>query len=224
MSVGAVQGVSSCVSFEEGPAAAAGGLRGAAAGSRTGDVAADRALELLMVAEAELTDDGVRTASTAVRQAAERRIEQRAKIREILRRIQEAQQNRSWWQKFCDAFGWIGKVLGAIGGVVAVVATAGAALPAALTIGLAAGAGAAGLTSALGRLGVGAADRDEANLLADRMQEEGRLAEWQEQGRDARALAEALVGIETAMRQQALRWIANEDAARRLAASVVLDR
>jgi len=193
-------------------------------GSRTGDVAADHALELLMVDEAELTDDGVRTAATAVRQAAERRIEERAKLREILRRIQEAQQNRSWWQKFCDAFGWIGKVLGAIGGAIAVVATAGAALPAALTIGLAVGAGAAGLTSALGRLGIGAADRDEANLLADRMQEEGQLADWQGHERESRALAEALVGIESAMRQQALRWIGNEDAARRLVASRVLDR
>lgn len=224
MSVGAVGSVSPGLPAEAAPAGPAPGSPAAEAGSRTGDVAADHALELLMVAEAALTDDGVRTASTAVRQAAERRIEQRAKIREILRRIQEAQQHRSWWQKFCDAFGWVGKVLGAIGGVVAVVATAGAALPAGLAIGLAAGASAAGLTSALGRLGIGAADRDAANLLADRMQEEGKLSDWQAYERDGRAMAEALVSIESAMRQQALRWIGNEDAARQLAASVVLDR
>ncbi|MBN1773053.1 MAG: hypothetical protein JXB32_17435 [Deltaproteobacteria bacterium] len=190
----------------------------------TGDVVADRALELLMAAEADLADDGVHTAASAVRQATERRIEQRAKLRELMRRIQEAQQNRSWWQKFCDAFGWVGKILGAIGGVVAVVATAGIALPAALGIGLAVGAGTAGLTSALGRLGVGAAERDAANLSADRLQEEGNLAAWEEYGRDGRALAEALVGLESAMREQALRWIGNEDEARRLGASMVLDR
>lgn len=190
----------------------------------TGDAVADRALEILMIGEAGLAEDGLRTAATAVRQAAERRIEQRAKLRELMRRIEEAQHNRSWWQKFCDAFGWVGKVLGALGAVAAVVATAGVALPGVLTVGLAVGAGTAGLTSALSRVGVGAADRAAANLAADRLQEEGELAAWEEFGRDGRALAEALVEVETAMREQALRWIANEDAGRRLGAAVVLER
>jgi len=224
VSVGVVGSVSSGMPAEVVSAAPGPTWSASEPGSRTGDVVADRAVELLMADEAELADEGVRAAGTAVRQAAARWVEQRAKIREILRRIHEAQENRSWWQKFCDAFGWIGKVLGAIGGAIAVAATAGAALPAALTIGLTAGAGAAGLTSALGRLGVGSAGRDEANLLADRMQEEGKLAEGQAYERESRAVAEALVAVESAMRDQALRWLRNEEAGRRLSASVVLDR
>ena len=227
MSVGPVQGTAERWALAAG---VVGGedavVPGPAVGARpcTGDAVADRALEILMIGEAGLAEDGLRTAATAVRQAAERRIEQRAKLRELMRRIEEAQHDRSWWQKFCDAFGWVGKVLGAIGAVAAVVATAGAALPAVLTVGLAVGAGAAGLTSALGRLGVGAAERAAANLSADRLQEEGDLVAWEEFGRDGRALAEALVEIEAAMREQALRWIANEDAGRRLGAAVVLER
>jgi hypothetical protein len=227
MSVGSVPGLAERRTLTTGavgsevPAASA-----SAVGARpcTGDAVADRALEILMIGEVELAEDGLRTATTAVRQVGERRIEQRAKLRELTRRIEEAQHNRAWWQKFCNALGWVGKVLGAIGGAVAVVATAGVALPGVLTIGLAVGAGAAGLTSALGRLGVGAAERAAANLSADRLQEEGELAAWEEIGRDGRALAEALVGVETAMREQALRWIANEDAGRRLGAAVVLER
>jgi hypothetical protein len=190
----------------------------------TGDAVADLALEILMIGEAEFAQDALHTATTSVRQAAERRIEQRATIRELTRRIEEAQQNRGWWQRFCDAFGWVGKALGALGGALAVVATGGAALPAALTIGLAAGASAGGLTAALGRLGIGAAERDAANLAADKLREEGELAEWQELGREGRALAEALVGAEAAMREQVLRWIDREDLGRRIGAAVVLDR
>lgn len=209
-------------------AASAGVSAGSAPGdgiSQAGGTGlAEQALEILMVGEAEFVEAGLRTSATAVRHAAERRIEQRAKIRELQQRIAEAQANRSWWQKFCDALGWVGKVLGAVGGALAVVATAGAALPAALTIGVAVGAGAAGLTSAIGRLGLGAAEREIGQRNADQLAAEGEQAEWTRLGRDGQALAEALVGLESAMREQALRWIGNEDASRRLAAGRVLER
>jgi len=182
-------------------------------------VPAERALEILMEGETENIDAELRNATSSLREAATRRIETQAKIRAILQRIEEAQANRSWWQKLCDGLGVLGTVLGALGAVATVVATAGVGGIAVAAVALSLAGAAAGLGSSMTTLGVGAWQKEADNLKADRMaQDIERQSALERLGRE-QAVAEALVAVEDGMRQRALAWIDREDEGRRRAAA-----
>jgi hypothetical protein len=176
-----------------------------------------------MADEAELATAQTRVAKMAARQAAERRIELRAEIREIERRIAEAQQNRSFWDKLVDAFTYIGAALAAVAGVAVSVATMGGATAAAVagvvaTVSGIAGAGAGALAGG-SQFAATLEEAEALELSADRMGVEDRIATGDETAAQVRAFAEAVAQSEDVMRRQALSWIRNEDEARRTAAS-----
>jgi len=187
--------------------------------------AAEWAIDLLMGQEAQIGSIGVRTASAAVRRAAERRTEAREKVQELTDRIRDAQDDASWWDRFCLGFGIVAGVLGALaGGAGIAFALTEKAVLCWLGVGLGAGSGAAGLTGALGQLGSGFAGKEASDLSAERTEAEqvaedaGRML-----GRE-RGVAEAVAALEEGMRGRAMEWLSREDQGRSLAAGAWLAR
>jgi hypothetical protein len=183
---------------------------------------AERAMELVLEDQSEFADAATHDAQTAVRQAADRRIELRAKVREIRRQIAEAQANRSVWDKIADAFKWIGAALATVAAAALSVVSFGSAAAGAVAGSVAlwvavAGAAAGGITAGA-KLASAESEADAANLGADRMGVDDALAMTQDQRAQQQAFAEAIAATEEALRRQALAWIRNEDDARRVVA------
>jgi hypothetical protein len=89
-----------------------------------------------------------------------------------------------------------------------------------VVLGVALAAAGAGLTSALGGLGVGAYKSDALSLQADRQQQDGEVQQQQERMSREEALAQAVIATESAMRERAMVWIGHEDEGRRTAATL----
>ncbi|MBI5486576.1 MAG: hypothetical protein HY905_04515 [Deltaproteobacteria bacterium] len=223
MTIGAVgigAGWSATTEVEE---PGAGGVDGGMALDEA-DGVADRAMEVVLAGESEFADAATHDAQTAARQAAERRIEQRTKIREIQKRIAEAQANKSFWDKIGEAFTYIGAAIATIGSVVASALSFGSAAPLGLAGSVAmwsaiAGAG-AGVVAAGSHFGAASLGTDAANLQADEMAVDDAMAMTHDQLGQAQAFAQAIVDTEDALRQQALSWIRNEDGGRQASVSV----
>jgi hypothetical protein len=231
MTVGAIGGTATgwSAALDDAAAAPSGGAEVAAAnevdpGEPSG--IAERALEVVAAAEAENADDAVHNAGRAVRQGAQRRIDARAKIRELVHRLEEAQRNQSIWQKITGVFKWLGTALAAVAGVALTVATCGAGSVAAVagTVALAAslGGAASGAGGALATLGERTYASRGMGLEADRLVEDDAVRAAEDGIAEQEAFAQAIVETEEAMRQQALSWMANEDAARRVAVSAAV--
>ncbi|MBI5503104.1 MAG: hypothetical protein HY907_22855 [Deltaproteobacteria bacterium] len=194
------------------------------------DGVAARALELVLAGEAEFADAATHEAQAAARHAAERRIEQRAKIRELEKKIAEEQANKSFWEKLADAFMYIGAALATVAAVTASVVSFGAASApsiaaaaatwTAVASAAAAGGAAAGAVTAGSRFGAASCDSNAANLQADVLAGNDAIAATQEQLAQTQTFAQAVVDTEDALRRQALAWLRNEDEARRVAVSV----
>ena len=209
--------------------AVVGGLEGAGPGASAGaqmpeDAAghAERAMELVLGGQSEFADAATHEAQAAVRHAADRRIELRAKVREIRRQIAEAQANKSIWDKIAGAFKWIGAALATVAGaalsVVSFGSAAAGAVAGSVALWAAVAGAAAGAVTAGAKFGSAERECDAANLGADRMGVDDAIAMTQDRLAQQQAFAEAIAQTEDALRQQALAWIRNEDDARRVVA------
>jgi hypothetical protein len=214
LGVGGTSGWSPTVDFAAARAgtAPAGGFEDAAV--------ADRALELILAGEAQMANGELCGSIAAIRSGAASRADGRATIRALAAKIHQANEHKTAWQKFVDAFSWIGKIVGAVAAVVASVASFGAAVPGAVVLGLSlAAAGAAG-TAALGGLGVGAHQSEALKLQAGQQQEQGEVEQVQEQMSREEAAAQVVLAVESAMRERAMVWIGIENEGRRTAAAL----
>ncbi len=190
----------------------AGGLEDAAA--------ADRALELILTEESQVANGELGNSLAALRAGTAMRADCRARIRALMAKIHEAERHKTAWEKFKEAFSWIGKIVGAAAAVLASVASFGAAVPGMVVLGVSLAAAGAGLTSALGGLGVGACKSEAMRLQADQQQQEGEVQQQQEQMSREEAAAHVVLTVETAMRERAMVWIRQEDEGRRTAAAL----
>ena len=181
---------------------------------------AERALELILASEAQVARTELGNSIDAIRSGASCRIKGREQIRQLMMRIEEAERNQTGWEKFVEAFSWIGKIVGAVAAVAASVATFGVAVPGMVVLGVALAAAGAGLTSALGGLGVGAYKSEALGLRADQQQQEGEVQQQQELMSREEAAAQVVLAVESAMRERAMVWIGHEDQGRRTAATL----
>ena len=198
--------------------AAEGGRMDAARGLEDAAVS-DRALELILAGESQVAGAELGGSIRAIRAGAACRADGRAQIRALMARIQEAESHKTGWQKFVEAFTWIGRIVGAAAAVLASVATFGAAVPGVVILGVSLAAAGAGLTSALGGLGVGTYESQAMRLQADRQEQEGQVQQAQEQMSREEAAAQVVLAVEGAMRERALVWMGTEDEGRRTAAA-----
>ena len=195
--------------------------QGPDAGGGVADAAvADRALELILAGEAQVANGELGSSIAAIRTGTTLRADGRARIRALMAKIHEAEEHKTAWEKFVDAFSWIGKIVGAVAAAVASVASFGAAVPGVVVLGLSLAAAGAGLTAALGGLGVGAYKSEALGLKADHQQHEGEVQEQQELMSREEAAAQVVLAVESAMRERAMAWIAHEDEGRRTVATL----
>jgi hypothetical protein len=215
-----VQGVGGASGWAPSVDLAAAGARTAPIGGLEDAAVADRALELILAGETQVANGELRGSIAAIRSGSALRVDGRATIRALAARIHEANEHKTAWQKFVEAFSWIGKIVGAVAAVVASVASFGAAVPGAVVLGLSLAAGGAGMTAALGKLGVGAHQSEALKLQADQQQEKGEVQQVQEQMSREEAAAQVVLAAEGAMRERAMVWIGIENEGRRTAAAL----
>jgi hypothetical protein len=184
----------------------------------TDRIPADDAYLRLLADDVRDTDDDRGLAVGNVRRCAARLERVRERLREIRPRIREALREAAEAQRLADRFGIAGLVLGALGSLAALLTTCGVALPGGIGLLLALGSGSAGIGKAMkemeAQLDEAEAMEDEAEAAAQECDAAGTEASEQRAFDQLHALSE----IETGLRAQALRWLQEEDAGRRLAA------